>query len=1516
MDGYRAYIECKCSEDVLIDTFNFLDAVFHKEYVFPAGLDWDPSFAFRLLSLGEGCQRHTVSGPETALAQARRFLSFGLDDLYRTQIVLTIMIENDADLDIFTYRYFFLIVNKLLRKQDQAYLDCPDVYYHKVGSYFFLQTLSQAPVELRQRRTGEKEKKLPQDFSLSSEWLPAIYLHNRNSELYDVLANPLFKSTEDLKAALQTRRKNAGRLYFAKDSILWKKPVQEQYVSCLKRYFTRWLNGMLSKSEIVEESEIVERLYSTPGISQLLFALLCRKIWEQKNQPNRHDAEKLLEISCDFGDCILQVAENIVSHTEGGVLSVRINDNWDKIKDVFQAKAPESAHWYMRISLVDFSRSSILDNVKGKAGVDGLTLSHIFMESKTPENVPQEQYQRAAELYDKYLNNSEQIIHHYGLAVFRNVVNQYGGCFTVKSSPRRNVTSVEWYAPDSENIFYSGVEQDTPHIPGSEYDILLPLDRRLLEKREQPSNPSILLKPKYIVPSVSREVVFEEELSGHFNDPLSDVVRAAVAADIPGHQQMKEQVVKESARNLVDKLLAKGPEKIENSVFYFYLSDIAERVFGRTEIVAKVILQVIAELKARTGWRDDGQEWFYLVLYGLSESKLAQFTRQFALFYHRSEGNRLMRGCRLYAVSESYQAEVMFAGVRLGVIADYCRSRRLVTGTSLGISDLLAHIAGREEVSTGDREDIEAFPFELLKRMEWVKQPQGGEKIILSQHNKWYHKNLETVLQNDIHGGDLGCCLRDVHVRVGGVHLNTFYEGQLLFANLYWYQIFAHHICEAVLTDEKINGDEDILLYGYETYSEQMLFAAAQKLKEKGRRVYFAVFENPKYITAAELSEQRVRYVEQLLDTPVQKLCVIYLYGIGTTLTTISQKMNAQLESSFQASGKKELLNRAYKKGIVIVQISDPTRPQCDQESYTVSSHTGELDFLTNGVCGYLVEIQTEWYPTKDCPHCLRAGSYLDEKPLIQTNETSTVPMILIKPKQRAASKIKFKQTGSYVQSFLHDPSSAEYLYYCHLNRAGNHYQFYVRTAALLNDYLQRDDQQLNAWFQEIRENEVEDTREKGATQINILVSPQHFSNESLVAAVNDRVFGGEAYIINFDVKKEFRDSFVAKFQNYRSALEMLRQDGRKVDLEFNFYFVDDIILTGNTFSRAKSLISSMLGEFTGLSGDVNCGISINLFKGIILLVNRNSKQTMCNYFVQADLKKDEDGCLLLPVYAFIELNTPAIRSYGDSCPICNKLARIHTLEKESSLTYVERHWREKEQYHSLKKLSDAKADRIKKDSEHWDDEFYRTRGLRRMRCSEAVWALLKDGEMTGENAREVLENEINRRLCRLSRPEEQVEYLISYLKIISREHVVFQEMIQPAAFHILLSIFSVFIEEDGGPDGALYQTVRVLIQDLERPNLAYTLYQIIIARLCTMGSTVFCRREQLEACLEKGLALEDRVRTAGYKSVEPFLEFLCIQIKKMLFVTQDCASRVEELQRVLEQCIRDELEKDGGEVG
>ncbi len=1517
MFRYEAHITCECVEKAFIDLFLFLGSALRHKKSMRFEPQQNPSFRFQFLDRTGALQPRVQKQDNANCSELEQFIGLSREVLEQTKIILTIKVNDDAGLDIFSYRYLFLITNQLLRKQDRVYFDCPDAYYHKIGSYLFLQTLPKDQKVLLLHKNGEKKKRLPQAFSLSPEWFPAIYLSNKDKALYEILANPLFRNTGELKAALDMCAEKANRLDFTDVACPKSMTAKGKYTEYLKCYFAGWIHEMLS------ELSIEERLCSVSGIAQLLFSILCKNIWKNADLLDKDKAEKLLDICCDFGDCIIQVAENIVSHTEGGVLSIRINDNWSKVKETFHIKEDVRSHWYMRISLVDFSENSILDNVRRKSGIEALTLSHIFMDSNPPSGIQLQEYRKTAEIYENYLNDSAHIIHHYGLSVFRNVVNQYGGCFTVISDSRNTTGHIDRYASHSEKISYIRADGSS-HIPGSEYDILLLLDENLLKSKSQWSNPSLLLKPKYIVPSVTKRIIFKQAIYDYFNTPLSDIIRRVNREyDLP-YQQLKEHVVENSARQLAEKLCSEILGEIEDNVFYFYLSDVSEQVFGRSEIVAKIILQTIAELKKKLPQENREQEWLYIVIYGLSESKLAQFTRQFALFYHRREGNRLMEGCRLYAVSGNYRAEVMFAGVKLSVISDYNKSRRLVTGTSPGISKILAHIASRDKSGKDivGYKELEAFPFELLNRME-PAEGKSGKEVTLSPHNKWYHQNLKTILYNDIHGGDLGCCLKDVHVRVGSIHLHTFFEGQLLFANTYWYQIFAHYICEMILNNPQIGKSKDILLYGYETYSEQMLFSATEKLQKNGRKVYYAVFENPKYITSAETSERRVRYIDRFLANCGQDICVVFVLGIGTTLATISERMREGLEDSFRERNKARLLEQAYKKGLIIIQVSggnNDKQIKCDRSAYTVSSNMAKLDFLTEKKCHYLVEAQAKWYSAQECPHCLRAQSYLNELPLIQTNETSTVPMILIKPEGRAAARIKFKQRETYNEAFLKDPNSVEYLYYSHLNRAGNHYQFYIRTAALLNDYLQKEDKNLNAWFQEIRKNEVENPRESlNATQINIIVSPQHFSNESLVAAVNDRVFNGEAYIISFDAKKEFRDSFVAKFQNYHSALEMLYQDMIEVGdgiLELNFYYVDDIILTGATFSRAKSLVSSMLGEFFRGHNKKKSGISVNLFKGIIVLVNRNSTETLCNYFVPDSLERDADGNLLLPIYCFIWLNTPAIRSYGDSCPICNKVERIRNLERESSLTYVERHWREKAEYHGLKKLSDAKSDKAIKNNAHQNDTFYKSRGLRRLQCSEAIWALIKKGTMTCKNAKDLLEGEIDGCLHRLDGPEEQVEYLISFLKIISREHVVYQETVQPAALKILLSIFSVFIGDNEIVLEGLYKTVNELINEEGlQPRFPYALYQMVIARLCAMGSTVLCRKKQLVACLKTGLQLEKNLGREASEAKESFSAFLCIQIKKMLFVTQDCSFRVTELQQVLRGCIGNELKKWEGSV-
>lgn len=1240
MFNYVMHFTCDCSDASLIQVFNYLARLDTNGggQTLPTKSNWHSTYELPSYLCSNDC--FSSQDKQRILSKINSFpLAKQHVDPEKTIIMLTVEIPFDErQIDVFSYRYLIMIIRRILRPQDFAVIKCDFQHYSKIGSYFILEASQseQLMAYLTDGSKGDRLVTMPKVVSLSPEWLPAIYLNSENSKCFEVLNNPLFDNDKTIENALlsfnaQRESTERSRIDYREELTKFTKETGIYYKGYFRKCFVEWIDGRIT------DFSIIKRLNSVSGMAQLLFALMYKNLYREKIlDGSTSELENLLETCCDFSDCILQAAENAVNHSNGGVLSIRINNNWDKIADTFlpRDKGHKNLSRYMRISLVDHSEDGIINTIRKKDGLEKVTLSHVFAaDSSTSDQV----YLN----YQDYLSRPDHVIHHYGLSVFSNVVRQYEGCFTVSSCAEGNTPEM-YITRDAKKVEYVS-EGEPLRISGTEYDILLVLDKGVLRGEGLNFNPSLLVDPDYIMTSPKQNIVFNERILDFFNDPLSSIILKYMVV-YNNYQNLKEKVVEEAAGELA-KILTNEGEKgggLDNCVFYFYLSNVVENIFGRVEIIAKILLQAAALLKRRY----TEELHLYGVLYGLSENRVSSFARQFALFYHRTEGNRLMKDCQLYIVSEDYRAEVLFAGSELRTISDYCKSRRLVSGTSVGIANILEHVAHRaqNDYNSDELASITPLPFDLMYRMEL----QEG-KVHLSPHRKWYYKNLETVLTNDIHGKDLGCRINNVHVRTEAVHLHTFYEGQLLFSNTYWYHIFADYLCEMILKYDCKGQNTKILLYGYETYSEQMLFATVNKLKERNISAWYALYENPKYITVSEKSETRIRYLKSFIQQDEEsELCIIYIFGIGTTLATMKKRMHERLQSEFEKQEKGAEFTKAEKKGYVIIQIRKPDANSlpaseiiCDEENQIVKSTQGYLNFLTDQQCRYLASVFAEWAKAEECPLCMPTD-YLKELPLIQTNETSTVPLLLIKPSDFTDCGVKFLQEKTYSDCFLEDTRNAKYLYYSHLNRSGNHYQFYIRTASLFNGLLESNNEELHSWFQTIKNIEFQNENPQ-TRKIIVLVSPLHFSNEAFTAAVNQYVFGGKGHIINFDVKKEFRDSFVAKFRNYRSALEMMGSNEKGIKLELNFYFVDDNIITGATLNRARSLLTSMIGDFAD-----NRNISINLFKGIIVLIDRNSQSTVRNFFDSPMgcyvNEKTADECRsALPFYRFISLNTPSI---------------------------------------------------------------------------------------------------------------------------------------------------------------------------------------------------------------------------------------------------------------------------------
>ena len=141
-------------------------------------------------------------------------------------------------------------------------------------------------------------------------------------------------------------------------------------------------------------------------------------------------------------------------------------------------------------------------------------------------------------------------------------------------------------------------------------------------------------------------------------------------------------------------------------------------------------------------------------------------------------------------------------------------------------------------------------------RNSYYDLEMGGEKI-------WI-KKLRNILESDIHQKPLGCKISNTHVKIGEIHLDTFYEAQILFSHPRWIKRFSEWLLEEICNHTK--EESKILIIGYETYIEPVLVSLKENIVIKNRQADYCVYEEPKYIRSEEKSEQKIRYLRKFIS--------------------------------------------------------------------------------------------------------------------------------------------------------------------------------------------------------------------------------------------------------------------------------------------------------------------------------------------------------------------------------------------------------------------------------------------------------------------------------------------------------------------------------------------------------------------------------------------------------------------------------------------------------------------------
>lgn len=616
----------------------------------------------------------------------------------------------------------------------------------------------------------------------------------------------------------------------------------------------------------------------------------------------------------------------------------------------------------------------------------------------------------------------------------------------------------------------------------------------------------------------------------------------------------------------------------------------------------------------------------------------------------------------------------------------------------------------------------------------------------------------------------------DNHTRLGNkVHIHSFYE----MSHLFHRTIMANHVAFSIIRDLKLKSTIDILkdsvlFYGYASYSQAILMSLTQILEfyrilhevcENGEMVSYSIYQyNLQY--ESNPGDIRIYLRNDSLLKGKSKVKIVQIVPISSTLTTFA-KMWKKFSKEYNLQGRFELNEnytvfwvRDIEKGDNEStknqkQVSDLEKKYFDiDERGIVNSKFSVLK--DKNTINWILVGRVKWEKPETCEKCFPKKDFLKEIPIIETDPTSTVPS------QQIYFKKSMKKDNNIVLKKLpfEDVEKYQKLYgkvhYGHFKRGKNHYQYFIDT----QEYFASASPLVKDWLEMLSADE-KNIRTPWPT-IDIIFSPSHNTNVGFSQYVNAYYFKGAAEIISINEDKEFNSNFSCEYAMLKNTIQRLVddfnlsynfRDGQAV-VKYNyrpvrFIFVDDNIITGDSFRKASKLLQSLLPE------EIINNYGTNVFEKCFVLIDRMSLSSRNTYI----LPKGN-------FYAFCKINIPSMRKHGDSCVCCKLKNQAQRLYNRSSTQFSSNYWKSK-----IDKLEEKPFETIIA-TEHGEER-------RKKSYLYTIFShLIKDFFKTDINNNKVIFNKILQLLNYFSSdPIEEfkdfysVEYFSSYMPIISHPY-------------------------------------------------------------------------------------------------------------------------------------------------
>lgn len=492
-----------------------------------------------------------------------------------------------------------------------------------------------------------------------------------------------------------------------------------------------------------------------------------------------------------------------------------------------------------------------------------------------------------------------------------------------------------------------------------------------------------------------------------------------------------------------------------------------------------------------------------------------------------------------------------------------------------------------------------------------------------------FEKHMRLLFKNEMSDNNKFGLLYTGHVNLGDkVHVRKYYQGELLFDNNYYLGALAY-----ILSKKLRSCGKKYYLVGYKKYSSVLLERVKELLGEciVGSYVY------------SKKNDEKLLFP---LDDDFE---IAIIVPIVSTLRTFEK-----VERFLRKNSRKD-----YKYAYFTFFVS---RDGKIEDDVTNLEHQFNWKRITNEYIELKVEnslknteeiirvyyfmmLHGGWQNALECKMC--DISNLEESPeaLIETGEDSlNLSVKLGIPYNNNPERMECF-TKKLAESELKDfyKKMSRFIIEGHFNRVGSHFKHYLFCGKFFDEEL-KNNNYFNSWIERLKE---EYSKSIGA--VNILLVPNHKTNDSFCHFINEKVFNENTIIINEDFNNAFYSDFNKKY-SYLKKLNRIR-----------YIFLDSSMNTGNTWKKVYSLVSELGGE-----KDFS----------IISLVNR------LDYSNKINVSMSGAKC-----YFFTEIYIPSIKEQKGDCWLCEEEIHLKNLCEDSLSANMRRFYQKKKKKVKLREL-------------------------------------------------------------------------------------------------------------------------------------------------------------------------------------------------------------------------------------